>query len=51
MEKGSLPVEYQGKSLAEINFVEENEYPEENEDGKRFIREYNINFYVRRHRK
>ena len=32
MEKGSLPVEYKGKSLSEINLDENFEYPEEEDD-------------------
>ncbi len=34
MEKGTIPVEYKGKSLAEINFDLNLEYAEENNDGK-----------------
>ncbi|KAI4468095.1 hypothetical protein MML48_2g00016496 [Holotrichia oblita] len=37
MEKGSIPAEYKGKSLAEINFDNNLEYAEENDindDGK-----------------
>lgn len=31
MEKGSIPLEYKGKSLAEINFDVNLEYPEEDD--------------------
>lgn len=37
MEKGGIPAEYKGKSLAEINFDDNLEYAEENDiddDGK-----------------
>lgn len=37
IEKGSLPVEYKGKSLNDINFDEDAEYPEENNEGKFYI--------------
>lgn len=46
MEKGSLPVEYKGKSLAEINLDENLEYPEENIEGKLLKSSYNLtDFY------
>lgn len=31
MERGSIPLEYKGKSLAEINFDVTSEYPEEDD--------------------
>lgn len=34
MEKGSLPAEFKGKSLSEIEFDENTEYPEEHNEGK-----------------
>jgi hypothetical protein len=34
MEKGTIPAEYKGKSLGEINFDINLEYAEENNDGK-----------------
>lgn len=34
MENGSLPTEYKGKTLEDIDFDETSEYPEENIDGK-----------------
>lgn len=39
MEKGQIPVEYKGKSLAEINFDAHSEYPEEN-DGKEVYEDF-----------
>lgn len=37
MEKGSIPLEYKGKSLAEINLDVALEYPEEDDQFGKFL--------------